>query len=520
MLDRGSRETSALTVRAARDRLRRVDPLVAVCGVVALTVYVLQGFDGVLTTALGVYAYGGQQVAEGVPPFVAILNRVGPLAHLVPGIGAGVARLVGVDDILGMRVTLMLVSVVAVMVVYLLGRDLFRSRAAGLASAAALLCSEGFLLNATFGPREKTTMVCFLALALLAMVHQRWGTAGAMIALSTLTWQPVFFPALAGVAVAAVLRAPDGGRGRLVALSRIAVGGVIPTAITVLAYAAVGRLQIFLDAFLLINLRYTTVAGLQTNPGVVWEKMTDGYGWSLWVMILGTLIILAMGTHAAIQHTRTASQGASLVGLGAFVVVCALWSFKDFDGWMDAFLLLPVAAAGIGGIVALLAQRVPVRALTAGVVAWCLVATGMAVVTAIGNRSDALDRQRADGDTVMAMLPANADIISVSAPQALVVTRQRNPSRLQMFAGGLDAYVEDTWPGGLKGYGRWIGTRSPTVIAVGSRGKEPCCPDWLEDVVKQDYQKVGSTPGPFRWFVNKRISRQTRAEIQAMLDAR
>ena len=383
-----------LSISATRERLRHVDPLVWVCGVVALCVYVLQGFDGTLSRDLGVYSYGGQQVAEGVPPYVAILNRSGPLAHLVPGIGAGMARLLGVDDVLGMRVTLMLVSVVAVMVVYLLGRDLFRSRTAGLASAAALLCFEGFLQYATFGPRDTTTMVCFLALALLAMVHQRWGTAGAMIALSTLTWQPVAFPAIVAVAVAAVLGSRDGGSGRLVALGRIAVGGLIPTALTVLAYTAIGQLQIFIDAFFLIHLRYTTADGLATNPGVAWASVTKGYGWSLWVMILGTLVILAMATHAAVRLTRTTSQGASLVGLGAFVVVSTLWSLREFDTWPDVFIVLPVAAIGIGGLVALLARQVPVRALTAVGVAWCLVASGMSVAAAIGNRSDGLDRQQ------------------------------------------------------------------------------------------------------------------------------
>ncbi len=216
-------------------RLRTIDPLAPLTGLVALAVYLLQGFDGLLSRDLAVYSYGGQQFADGVAPFVAILNRAGPLAHAVPGVGAWVADLVGVDDLFGMRVTLMLVAVATIVVMYLLGRDLFGSRGAGLATAAAMLSCEGFIRYATFGPREKTTMVLMLALALLAMVHQRWGTAGAFIALSTLCWQPVAFPAIAGVAVAALLGTGPGARDRLVALARIAVGGLVPTLVTVLA---------------------------------------------------------------------------------------------------------------------------------------------------------------------------------------------------------------------------------------------------------------------------------------------
>ncbi len=509
----------------ARDRLRGLDPLVWATGLAALVVYVLQGFDGLLSRDLGVYSYGGQQVADGVPPFVAILNRAGPLAHLVPGAGAWVGQLVGVDDILAMRVTLMLVSVATIMVVYLLGRDLFGSRAAGLASAVALLSCQGFLRYATFGPREKTTMVCLLALALLAMVHQRWGTAGAMIALSTLTWQPVAFPAIAGVAVAALLGARGEGGGwrgrhaRLDALLRIAVGGIIPTAITVLAYALIGRLQVFLDAFFLINLRYTKQGGIANNPTKIWSVMTSAYGWTLWVLILGILAALVIGLHAALRRTRTTPRGASLVGVGVVVLGCVLWSFKAFNGWPDAFFVLPAAAVGIGGVVAALAPRVPVRALSAVVAAWALVATGLTAAQAVENKTQDLDQQRADVDLVMSMLPKDARIISVEAPQALVLSHQTNASRLQLFGNGLKDYVDDTWPGGLEGYGRWIGRQSPTVIALGGYARAGR-PDWLKPVLLRDYQKVGSTPGPFKWFINKRIPKRTREEIEAMLDAR
>ena len=85
-----------LIVSRARERLRHVDPLLVACCLVALVVYLLHGFNGQLTTDMGVYAYAGQQVAEGVPPYVAIANRVGPLAHLLPG-GAAAVRALSVS---------------------------------------------------------------------------------------------------------------------------------------------------------------------------------------------------------------------------------------------------------------------------------------------------------------------------------------------------------------------------------------------------------------------------------------
>src|SRR5215212_11708809 len=112
---------------AARSRVRgafaAVDPLLAACCLVAVVVYLVHGFDGPLLRDSGIYAYGGQRVAEGVPPYVAIANRAGPLAHILPGGAVAVARVVGVDDLLAIRVFYMLIAVACVGLAYLLGRD-------------------------------------------------------------------------------------------------------------------------------------------------------------------------------------------------------------------------------------------------------------------------------------------------------------------------------------------------------------------------------------------------------------
>ena len=324
------------------------------------------------------------------------------------------------------------------------------------------------------------------------MVHQRWGTAGAFIALSTLCWQPVAFPAIAGVAVAALLGTGPGARGRLVALARIAVGGIVPTRVTVLAYVAIGKLQVFLDAFFWINLRYTQQTDLADNPSGVWHSMSDAYRSSLWTLLLGTIVILALGVHVARRAERRTARGAALVGLAVHVLVCVLWSFKAFNGWPDAFFVLPASMLGIGALVALLERRAPGRAAVAVVVVWALVATALSVAAARYNRNDDLLAQRADVDAVMAILPRDATLASVEAPQPLVLAHRRNLSRFQLFGNGLADYVDDTWPGGTTGYGRWLVARRPTVIAV---GEQSGMPDWLPPAMAGRYVDVGASDG-------------------------
>ena len=490
-------------------RWRTWDPWVLVCALAALLVYLLRGFDDGLTRDMAVYAYGGQQVAEGVPPYAAILNRAGPLAHLVPGFGAWVARQVGVDDLLGMRVLLMLVAVAAVAAIYLAGRDLFRSRAAGLASAAALLCFEGFIRAAVQGPREKTTMVLFLSLALLAMVRQRWATAGAMIALGTLTWQPVAFPAIAGVSVAALLGAQEG---RVAALVRIAVGGLIPTVITVVAYAAVGRLQLFVDCFYLINARYTNQASLVDRPLRLWNNIGWGYGWSVWVMYVGALTVVVAAAVSLARPSRYEPRSASLVGLGVTAVVCLLWSLVAFNTWADAFFLLPAAALGIGALAWLLRHWLPPRPLVAVTVAWALVATGFSAAYASTDGNHRLPLQRAEAELVMGLLPPGSELLCIGSPEPLVLLHRRNPVRLQLFGNGLVDYVDDTWPSGLRGYARWIERRAPAALVVGKRYQ------WLRPVLRRSYVRVGE--GKFRWFIQRDVPRDTIEQLKELLPPR
>ena len=150
------------------DLARRVDPLGPLMAAAALVIFLAQGFDSILTRDLALYSYGAQQTVEGVPPYVSVLNRAGPLAHLVPAIGVAFARAVGMDDVLAMRLLMMLISLACVWLLYLLSRDLFGSRLAGVASSSALLTFTGFVTYAVGGPREKTTLTLFVILVFWA----------------------------------------------------------------------------------------------------------------------------------------------------------------------------------------------------------------------------------------------------------------------------------------------------------------------------------------------------------------
>ncbi|WP_374455361.1 hypothetical protein [Nocardioides sp.] len=464
-----------------------VDPLVPVVAVVSLVVYALHGFHGALTRDLGIYAYAGQQVADGVPPYLGVLNRAGPLAHVLPGVGVLIARVGGLDEVVTMRVCFMLLATAAVCVSYLLGRDLFRSRAVGLVTAGALLSFHGFVQYASNGPREKTPMTLFILLALWAVVHRRWLAAGVFTSLATLCLQTALFATLPAVVVAALLLAHHG---RLRALLRVVIGGALPVAVLVTWFAAVGSLRAAFDGFYWINRTYTVPDPVTDDLDRVWLDLQEAYGVTVWLLLAGCVALALVALAAVSRRARRAEPGlvvlpALLVGLLASLA----WIRKEYDAWPDLFPVLPFAAVGLGAAFAVAAHAVAPRLRATVGAALAVTGVALALTYSLTTRDDTLDQQREATEAVLAQLPEGATITSLEAPQPLVLTGRTNPTRHQMFRSGLQDHLEDTWPGGRAGFERDLLDDGPDLVAVG----ETVSQRWRSSI-RPDYVYVGSAP--------------------------
>jgi hypothetical protein len=457
-----------------------------VVGAVTFVSYLLHGFHATLTRDLGLYSYAGQQVADGVPPYMEVLNRAGPLAHVIPAIGVVIARVGGFDEVITMRVFFMLIAIVCVCAVYVLGRDVFSSRPAGLVTAGTFLSFYGFIQYATNGPREKTPMTLFIVLALWAVTTRRWFTAGLCVSLATLCLQIAFFASIAAVLAGILLLA---GGGRLRALLRVALGGVIPVAVLGVWFALAGSLHDSIEAFYLINARYTVPNPVLDELGAVWLDAKTAYGFTLW-LLFGGLLALALRSLAVVVPSMR-RKDPSLLVLTAFTVGAAVglaWNLRDYDAWPDLFPMLPFAAVGVGGVFALVARWLSERTRTIAAAVLSVAAVVTAVHYSVTTRNDTLDVQRASVKAVMAQLPSGARITSIEAPQPLVLTGQTNHTRYQMFRGGLQRYMDDTWPGGRDGFRRDIVKDAPDLIAVGQSTSGP----W-RDAIEPAYVWIGST---------------------------
>ena len=495
--------------RDAWSGLRWWEPVLV--GVAALVVYALHGFHNQLFRDNSIFAYGGQQILDGTPPYVSIFNVIGPGGHLASALGAAIGRLVGIDDLMGMRILFWVVSALCVVAVFLLAQTLFRSRATALVAAATFLAFQPYLTMATAGPREKSLMLLFVVLALLCAARHSWLAAGAAASLATLTWQPSVGVAIAVMAAAALVGPPAS---RLRAIVSTVSGGLIPL-VAVLGYFALERaLGWFADGFLGIGLRASTQLDESFGDRAVRvARVVDSSfgvsGWLFWVGVVAMVGIMVWRFRVG-NDWRQRGADPFLGSIVTFVLGVA-WTLYDFQAAPDLFLLLPFAAVGIGGVVhgagVLLDARVA-RGIAIGVAVGACV---LAVVTSLSERNQLLERQRASVDALVEQLPRGARVLSVGAPQAMVIAGWTNPNPYLVMYPAPAAHLEANWPGGMDGFVAELDADPPEVILRRPHldDDEPAVDEAggsvLNDWIEANYVPAGGAPG-WTWMVHRSIA--------------
>lgn len=488
----------------------RFDWLIVATFLCALGLFSMRGFDGYMSRDVGLYGYAGQQVAEGGVPYVDVFERGGPLSQLLPGLGVILARTVGVDDVLGMRLLFLMFSALEVALVYVLSRHLLDSRFAGLVAASVMAGFDGFIYFAANGPRDKTAMVLLVVGALLALVHQRWLLVGLLTGLATLTWLPAMIAMMAAVVPAIVFGVDPGHRRQ--ALASVSLGGLLPIAATVVVYLAIGELGAFLDGFVLVNATYGTNTPLLDHVQVHVARLLTLYGFSFWLLVGGVLAGLVLGIGRIARSNATLRPAlAAFVGVQGLTLCMVAWTlWVDFDNFPDLFVLLPAAAVGLAALVANRDDSAVV-AKVAGI-GLIIGALSNAVVYSLEHSAVGLSEQQASVDAILDAVPGDDEVIlSIEAPQPLVLASLRNPSRFQLFNSGAADYVDDTWPAGLAGYAGWIEETSPTIIAVGVQSQAT----WLTSTLDDYYTPIGSAPG-WAWHVHNNLGPE---RIETITDA-
>jgi hypothetical protein len=464
---------------------RFVDPVLA--GLVALAVYCLHGFGNALDRDQATFVYGGVRFAHGIPPYRGVFNSVGPLGDMVSGLGTRIGWWWGLDSLTGARLIYLVLSAACVSGISVLAREALRSRAAGVLAPAVFLVFASFLKLATAGPREKTVMVLCLECALVLLLHRRHFIAGVLTALAVLTWQPVVLVAVAAALVAIL----TSGAPRRRSLAAFVLGGVVPTALMVAYFLSQGALKEAYWGFIRVNIGYTR----QPNIVQSWSLLTGDYGWSLALVVAGWGAGIVAGGVALARYRRRNSLvevDRHLLVLGTGGLVAGLWSCYQINGGPDLYVVLPFAGVGLAWGLLAVGERVghpTALRLGAAVLALSVVVAG---VEAVSTRDDGLTTQRRDVSRMVAAVPPGSTVLSLSAPEVLVLLHRRNPYPWQLSNSAISQFLDDHLDGGLAGYADRIARLHPTLIAIGHHTVD----DWLEPVLDRDYTRVG---GADRW---------------------
>ena len=477
--------------RMLQDPQRRVQLLTWGGGALALVIAALLftpfGISGNLSRDEAIYTYGGQQLVEGVPVYQGIFDPKPPLPTFLTAAGVGVARAVDKDDVVVARAEFFLFALLTVGAIYLLGLRLWRSPLAALGGAVAFACFRGFATDALGGPDAKTPGVLLSVVALVLLVERRWFWAAFVGALAYLDWQPLAIYALAAVVGAFLLE-----EGRWKRAGQAIAGAAIPLVATVLYLAIAGDLSQFVEASLTFP-----ATGLKRGSETLGDRLdtivhvvNQSYHFGR-ILFWGGLALLPV----ALLRRRIERGSVALV-LGTLLGFVVL-TLTDFQGYPDLFPLLPYAAIGIGGVVAVLvADRGRVVAATAGVALVALVALAFGSYLDTKEKKLPLTRQRGLAHKIDRVVGPGERLYSLGDPTLLVLTQRRNPTRYVYLGSGVAEWAIKHHFGSLAGWQAEIRAVDPPVIVMNT---------WQTPRAVKMAAWLTQTYGPPRKFGTSRI---------------
>jgi hypothetical protein len=449
----------------------------------AAGIFGLYGFEGELVRDDAVYLYSGQQMAEGTPPYRSIFDQKTPLAAMAAGAGVLLARLLGADDVLTVRVLFLVIGALAAAGVYLLADELLRSRRAAFLAACSFINFWGFGHQSASGPRAKTPMLLFHVLALWLATRRQWFLAGISGSLAALAWQPAAITLVVTALLAWVQS--ESGVNRRRSLLKVCAGGAVPFVAVSAYFLAKGAFFSFMDGAVLFVFTYfervpDTFTG---NMADMARALHEGYGTMFVPALLGfSALALIFVQRLALHGGRFGSwisrdsHAALLLTFPLFV----LYSLFDFQAYADFYVLLPYAAVGFAWLLHMAlggmesageASPFPAR-LAAIVVCIALLTAAAWMYGYTGKMDHKLMEQRQWAAMIASSFPGDEVIVSVGLPQALVLLHRTNPNPYVYVLNGMDEKIDAETPGGFAGWLDGIGAQDPAAILYGdTRGR-------------------------------------------------
>jgi hypothetical protein len=301
-----------------RDRVLRRGWLVFATIVFLLVVAIRIRLLGIpLERDEGEYAYAGQLMLQGIPPYKLAYNMKFPGTYAAY---AGIMSIFG-QTISGIHLGLLLVNTATIVLIFFLGRRLIDSTA-GLAAAAtyAVLSVSPSVLGLEAHATHFVMLPVLGATLLLLNQSDRKAivslfVSGLLFGIGLLMKQPAFFFILFG----AIYLVSDDIRRRVglkvILLRNLIFGGgaILPFGIICLLFWSAGVFDKFWFWTIDYARQYASIVPLTKVPRMFAEGITHviGAGWALW-------LLAGFGLLAGLRHKTTRSSTRFLLSLLAF----------------------------------------------------------------------------------------------------------------------------------------------------------------------------------------------------------
>lgn len=469
--------------------------------IVAVLLFTRFSIHGALNRDESIYAYGGQQLADGVAPYVSIFDPKAPLATLLSGLGAAIGRLFGHSELSGIRALFCLLSVLSVLAIYLLALQLWKAVSGAIVAAVVFASFYRFAADALGGPDAKTAALLPIVLCMYFAARRQWFRAGLFAGVAVVAWQPLFTFVLVIFVLAPTLGDPvttpateaDGVTDADTtaadatpaltartphwrALARAAVGAAIPVALVVVYFIAAGAWGKLIEATVQFPLFGAQPPNrtLRKQISSIADVVHSQYKFSAALFWAGTILIIVFVVTAFVRNRAAPLEALKdpVVNVVAFSWILQVgYMLYDFEGGPDIFPVLPAPALCLGGLFATVvhAFRGNARRVAAGVALVAAVALAVeawAQFTRQPGHGLNPETELAEACGLQRTLSTTGRLWVIGNPVPLVLTRRTNPDRFIYMGEGADAWKVKHTEGGFEGWMAQIAAVAPTVVLI------------------------------------------------------
>lgn len=454
----------------------------------------------------GIYDYIAQSILRGQLPYRDVIDPKGPGAMYLSALAMGAGKLVGINDVISVRVLNIVMVGILCAVTFETGNVYLSDRLAAVIASLFLLVAGQFPLLMNSGTQPKLPMVLFGMLALLMIARDRPFWAGVFSMLSCLCWQPGLM--FAGTAFLMFSRYLTSWRD-LRALKVIA-GAAAPLAVT-LAYfqsrGALGDLWSWTLTYTYFFFAPADSKPLGESINHFWKILSYGFHYDL---VLVAMAVVSMPAYA-IERFRPRGErsrffssperykDALLFPPIVYFVFCLI-NFQNkpdlipFFPFIGIFLGYFVMSAGKFGIPRL-SRRVRLRPSTVQVT-YVVLSVGLMLAALIVRASNyrlqdwSLQEQRDEVSAISSYLGPNDTIYVHAQADLLVLMNRRNLNPYITYDAGADDFIAAGKPNGFADVIAEMEARAPKLVAV-SRLINVRHRKELEQWVQEHYEKLG-----------------------------